>query len=76
MPRSSEWSLPFWFSNQNIVCVPVHFWVVMLCGIVVGYQCFSGPCCLHLQGEVTGNPSLNLLFDPGIEPLLELMTRS
>jgi len=29
------------------------FWVVMRCSIVVGYQCFGGPCCLHLQGEVT-----------------------
>jgi len=28
------------------------FWVVTLCSIVVGYQCFRGPCCFHLQGEV------------------------
>jgi hypothetical protein len=21
------------------------------------YQCFRGPCCLHLQGEVTGDPN-------------------
>jgi len=27
-------------------------WVVMPCGVVVGYQCFRGQCCLHLQGEV------------------------
>jgi len=26
------------------------FWVVMLCSVVVGYQCFRGLCCLHLQG--------------------------
>jgi len=25
----------------------------MPCGIVAGYQCFRGPCYLHLQGEVT-----------------------
>jgi len=25
---------------------------VTLCSTVVGYQCFSGPCCLHHQGEV------------------------
>jgi hypothetical protein len=28
------------------------FWVVMPCGVVVGYQYFGGPWCLHLQGEV------------------------
>jgi len=26
------------------------FWVVMLCIIVVGYQSYRGPCCLHLLG--------------------------
>jgi hypothetical protein len=25
----------------------------MPCGVVVGYQRFGSPCCLHLQGEVT-----------------------
>jgi len=28
------------------------FWVVTPCSVVVGYQSFRGPCCLHLQGEV------------------------
>jgi hypothetical protein len=28
------------------------FWVMTLCSVVVGYQRFGGPCCLHLQGEV------------------------
>jgi len=28
------------------------FWVVTPCSVVVGYRCFGGPCCLHLQGEV------------------------
>jgi hypothetical protein len=32
----------------------VH-WVALLCSVAVKYQCFRGPCCLHLQGEVTGN---------------------
>jgi len=31
------------------------FQVVMLHSSVVGCQHFIGPCCLHLQGEVTGN---------------------
>jgi len=30
----------------------VVFWVVMPCGVVVGYQSFRGLCCLHLQGEM------------------------
>jgi hypothetical protein len=28
------------------------FWVVTPCSVVVGYQRFGGPFCLHLQGEV------------------------
>jgi hypothetical protein len=29
---------------------------------VVGYNCFGGPCCLHVQGEVndTGKGSMNV----------------
>jgi hypothetical protein len=29
----------------------VAFWVVILCSVAVRYQCFGGPCCLHLQSE-------------------------
>jgi len=29
----------------------VVFWIVPFCSDIVGYQCFGGPCCLHLQGE-------------------------
>jgi len=29
------------------------FWVVMPHSDVVGYQHFRGPCCLHLQGEMS-----------------------
>jgi hypothetical protein len=28
------------------------FWVVRLCRVVVRYQHFRGPCCLHLHPEV------------------------
>jgi hypothetical protein len=28
------------------------FWVMMPCSVVVGYQRFEGPCCVHLQGKV------------------------
>jgi len=27
------------------------FWIVTSCGVVVGYQRFRGPCCLHLQDD-------------------------
>jgi len=27
------------------------FWVVTPCSVVVGYQCFRGPCHLHQQGK-------------------------
>jgi len=30
------------------------FWVVKPCNVAVGYQCFRGLWCLHLQGEVHG----------------------
>jgi len=28
------------------------FWVVSPCSVVLGYQHFTGSCCLHLQGKV------------------------
>jgi hypothetical protein len=33
----------------------IVFWVMIPCNDVVRYQCFGGPCCLHLQGEVNGD---------------------
>jgi len=29
----------------------VVFWVVASCRVVVGYQRFGEPCCLHLQSS-------------------------
>jgi hypothetical protein len=37
------WSLLFFFSLKVKI-----FWVVMLCSVAVGYQCFRGSCCPHL----------------------------
>jgi len=37
------------------------FWVVTPCSYVAGYQCFIGPCCLHLQDEVNGTRKWTLL---------------
>jgi hypothetical protein len=28
----------------------VIFWIVALCGLVFGYQCFERAYCLHIQG--------------------------
>jgi len=28
------------------------FWDITPCSVVVGYQCFRGPCCLQPQGEI------------------------
>jgi len=25
------------------------------CNVMVEWQCFGGPCCFHLQGELTGD---------------------
>jgi hypothetical protein len=30
------------------------FWFLTPCSVVVGYQRFRGPCCIHLQGDVAG----------------------
>jgi hypothetical protein len=41
---------------EVFTAVKIHvqvFWVVTLCS-VVGYHCFGGPYCLHLEGEVLG----------------------
>jgi hypothetical protein len=42
----------------------VVFRAVTPCSDVVGYQCFGGPCCLHLQGEdgVTMQRTTNWIF--------------
>jgi hypothetical protein len=34
------------------------FWVVITCGIAVGYKYLGRPCCLHLLSEVGGNKVL------------------
>jgi hypothetical protein len=34
------------------------FWVVTSCSVVVGYQRFRGPCCLHLQGRARSSEML------------------
>jgi hypothetical protein len=35
------------------VCVQVEvFWVVMAYSVAIVYQCFRGPCCIHIWCEV------------------------
>jgi len=43
----------FTVKNHVKVC-----WVVMPCGVAVGYQCFGGPCCLKPHPEDEGNMDL------------------
>jgi len=38
-------------SDKTIWIVVVVFWIVMPWSYVVGYWCFRGLCCLHLQDE-------------------------
>jgi hypothetical protein len=38
-------------NTKNIFQIEV-FWVVTPCNVLIRYQRFRGPCCLHLQGEV------------------------
>jgi hypothetical protein len=41
------------FEAFTVVMFQVEiFRVVMLCSVVVGYQCSGGPCCLHLHPEM------------------------
>jgi hypothetical protein len=37
------------FYRQKLLYFEV-LWIGTLCSVVVGYQCFGGPCCLYLQG--------------------------
>jgi hypothetical protein len=32
------------------------FWVVALCSLVEGYQCYRGTCCLHQGDEQQSKP--------------------
>jgi hypothetical protein len=43
------------------------FWVVMPCSVVLGYQCFRHPCCLHLQGKVAVNGDKEHRYRPGVQ---------
>jgi len=36
----------------------VVFWVMTPCSDVVAYQCFGGPCCLHVHPEAGGSMAL------------------
>lgn len=42
------------FSSISLLSVVV-FWYMTPCGLVGGYHCFAGTCCLHSQGEVGSN---------------------
>jgi hypothetical protein len=43
------------FETFTVVIFQVKvLWVVLPCSVMVGHQCFRGPCCLCPQGEVAG----------------------
>jgi len=50
MSNSVRW-LIFYTSFEAFmeVIFQVVFWIVILGSVVVGYQCFIGPCCFHLH---------------------------
>jgi len=33
--------------------MPWSFWVMAMCSVVVGYQCFKRPCCIHLYPVIS-----------------------
>jgi hypothetical protein len=41
--RKSHHFIPMYFIYV------MFFWVITPCSDVIEYQCFGGPCCLHLQ---------------------------
>jgi len=51
-------------NTDNLVMSQVEvFWVVLLGSVAVGYNCFRGLCCLHLQGWSSfRNMLVNLLI--------------
>jgi len=72
---SMSWEL-YWYVDIFILYPQLYtsiygqvrfVWVVMPCSVAVGYQHFGGPCCLHLQGEVTGAGKRGKIYRPGVE---------
>jgi len=56
------------------------FWIVTPCSIVVGYQRFRGPCCLHPQGSMdlwnVGILLLQYMVSQPRGPRLEIFSNS
>jgi hypothetical protein len=47
-PAGQEIHCPY--GIQRFITVQVEvFWFVTPCSVAIGYQCFGGPCCLHLH---------------------------
>jgi hypothetical protein len=43
--------MPFFETSTAVTLQVQVFWVVTPCNVVVGYQSFRGPCCLHAHHE-------------------------
>jgi hypothetical protein len=67
-----------WVVAFTVVIFQVEvFWVVTPCSVVVGYQLFSSPRCLHLQGSLVlrnvGNLLQHYTTSQPRRPLLEVL---
>jgi len=49
----------------------VVFWVVAQCSVVVGYQSFGGPCCIHLQAARSSETLVSYHFTLKMEAKLQ-----
>jgi hypothetical protein len=64
MRKCYKYNLSFQAFIVMMIQVEV-FWVVTPCSVVVGYQCFRGPCCL--QGEVTRMEKIRHRYRPRLK---------
>jgi len=49
------------YDTRNFLVEVEFYYVVTLCSVVVRYQRFGSPCCLHLQGELEDEGGIQIL---------------
>jgi hypothetical protein len=65
MKMDVRYSIKFQIYSKLCICQVEVFWIVTQHNVVVGYQHFRGPCCLHLEGKVNGAGEMGI--DIGLE---------